>query len=695
MAILILALIEIDATDSLKILFICKENSGTRSFADLLLWLDPPSGVFGRIGRLVGDQERNKSSYSHTKFDIHPRERRQMLNKCQLILATGGTVAQDLTMQWSTMGGFMQELSLLVIDEGQQYGTDREIAVISLLRQQPLVLWTGDSEQTPGGIDRAARNAKRSRQLLLAKKHGLRSDRNYYMPANLADAMIRLLDGSANEGLAALSQILKRGQPTLGQLWTSHLSPQDAEDLRAASTVLPGLRAQFEAAQPNMQRHSRFVDSELLAGTTINFPRSLVRLAWILQHAATLLPMAGDIQAILNSQTAGVSDIHAWGLMLPSSSRVSPVTYHAVVAVRYPDLCRQINDLWELGSFASGGLPDKPPGFQLVLWDTNARINGLVATDLETLVSEVLTPFPHNAGFADGLFVMTTATDHKNNLNRSVLKKDYTRTLRVETIANSAGGTAQVSIVAQPSIGFLNTKYYSNGSPTEDTEDCLGRITVGLTRSKSLTLLVSPLDMMGLMGMAQVIATIAYGIRGLRRGETTWGWPAFDPDPAQENLAQLSRWSLNSAPTWEFPPLAIANQYYDQQADEVKRARYRLILVRGSDLRWLNRERQRLQEVKTGLATQHKWLPEQTLPFSEVVLYAYAADRTPFPTYVCLPSGLYKARTGQVVAQTGPEQEILSLPGIYFFDGWRLHPTLPIPDHLPRAKERRQSKVPL
>ena len=43
------------------------------------------------------------------------------------------------------------------------------------------------------------------------------------------------------------------------------------------------------------------------------------------------------------------------------------------------------------GSFASGGLPDKPPGFQLVLWDTNARINGLVATDLETLVAEVLT----------------------------------------------------------------------------------------------------------------------------------------------------------------------------------------------------------------------------------------------------------------------------------------------------------------
>ena len=461
---------------------------------------------------------------------------------------------------------------------------------------------------------------------------------HYYTPANLADAMIRLLDGSSNEGLTTLSQILRRGQHTLGQLWTNQLSPQATEDLKAANAVLPGLRAQFEAAQPHEQRQPpTFVDAELLAGTTVNFPRSLVRLAWMLQHAATLLPMAGDIQAVLNSRTAGVSDIHAWGLMLPSSSKVSPVTYHSVVAVRYPDLCKLINDMWELGSFVSGGLPDRPPGFQFVLWDTTARINGLVATDLETLVSEVLSPFPRNAGFADGLFVMTTARDHKNNLNRSVLKKDYARTLRVETIANSAGGTAQVAIVAQPSIGFLNTKYYSNGSPTEDTEDCLGRITVGLTRSKSLTLLVSPLDMMVLMGMAQVVATIAYGIRGLRRGETTWEWPDFYADPEQENLAQMSRWSLNST----------------------QRARYRLILVRGSDLGWLNRDR--LQEVKTGLAAQHKWIPIQNLPFPEVVLYAYAADRTPFPTYVCLPSGLYKARTGQVVAQTGPDQEIYFL----------------------------------
>ena len=59
-----------------------------------------------------------------------------------------------------------------------------------------------------------------------------------------------------------------------------------------------------------------------------------------------------------------------------------------------------------------------------------------------------------------------------------------------------------------------------------------------------------------------------------------------------------------------------------------------------------------------------------------------------FHTYVCLPSGLYKARTWQIAAQTGPEQEILPLSGMYFFDGWRVHPTLPISSNLPRTKKR-------
>ena len=46
--------------------------------------------------------------------------------------------------------------------------------------------------------------------------------------------------------------------------------------------------------------------------------------------------------------------------------------------------------VWNCASGES--LPN--PGFQFVSWNTNARINGLVAVDLETLVSQALSDYP-------------------------------------------------------------------------------------------------------------------------------------------------------------------------------------------------------------------------------------------------------------------------------------------------------------
>ena len=169
--------------------------------------------------------------------------------------------------------------------------------------------------------------------------------------------------------------------------------------------------------------------------------------------------------------------------------------------------------------------------------------------------------------------------------------------------------------------------------------------------------------MLGLMGMAQVLAAVAYGIKGVRRGQTTWQWPDFNPDPERENQAQMARWSINIAPNWKFPPLAIANQYRDRETNQLKRERYRLVLVRCSRYEWIARERS--QEVYAGTKSHHPWIPIQTLPFEETILYGYAADFTPHPTYVCLPSGLYKARTGRIVEKAGPQREIISLPGIF------------------------------
>ena len=83
------------------------------------------------------------------------------------------------------------------------------------------------------------------------------------MPSNL-----RLLDNSSNEGLATLNQVLRDGEHALGKLWTSQLPQQAAQDLQKVNTVLPGLDAQFRAAQPNEQvQLPAIVDPQLLEGT--------------------------------------------------------------------------------------------------------------------------------------------------------------------------------------------------------------------------------------------------------------------------------------------------------------------------------------------------------------------------------------------------------------------------------------------
>ena len=125
------------------------------------------------------------------------------------------------------------------------------------------------------------------------------------MPSTLAEAMAKLLANTSNEGLHLVKSILDRGTHVLGNVWTDQLTQPDANDLNAINSVLPGLPAQFRTATPQeVAQLPRIVDPQFLEGTTVNFSRSLIRLALMLQHVETLLPMAGEIQAELNCHTA-------------------------------------------------------------------------------------------------------------------------------------------------------------------------------------------------------------------------------------------------------------------------------------------------------------------------------------------------------------------------------------------------------
>lgn len=52
-------------------------------------------------------------------------------------------------------------------------------------------------------------------------------------------------------------------------------------------------------------------------------------------------------------EAAGLAGPHRWGLILPNSSRVSLLTYKAIVAARYPELVLHDHDPIQVGHFVS------------------------------------------------------------------------------------------------------------------------------------------------------------------------------------------------------------------------------------------------------------------------------------------------------------------------------------------------------
>ena len=66
-AILIAGLLALDPERRLRYQLICKENTGTKSFVDVLIYLKLPAEVFKRVGRLISDGEASKPEQSTSK----------------------------------------------------------------------------------------------------------------------------------------------------------------------------------------------------------------------------------------------------------------------------------------------------------------------------------------------------------------------------------------------------------------------------------------------------------------------------------------------------------------------------------------------------------------------------------------------------------------------------------------------------
>ena len=95
----------------------------------------------------------------------------------------------------------------------------------------------------------------------------------------------------------------------------------------------------------------------------------------------------------------------------------------------------------------------------------------------------------------------------------------------------------------------------ANGWPSYpfDQEECYARATVAATRSQSLTVIVSPVDMMGIMGMIQVLAARAHPIQEAFQANSNWTMPELRTGETQleQSDKEIASWRLNYAGHWQ------------------------------------------------------------------------------------------------------------------------------------------------
>ena len=74
--------------------------------------------------------------------------------------------------------------------------------------------------------------------------------------------------------------------------------------------------------------------------------------------------------AVTLNEAAGTEGVHRWSLILPSSARVSLLTYQTVIGVRYQELVKYQDGEHRFGRFLTE-LSAKRGGFLPILWDAS------------------------------------------------------------------------------------------------------------------------------------------------------------------------------------------------------------------------------------------------------------------------------------------------------------------------------------
>ena len=325
----------LDTEEECHFQVVCKENTETRSFIEMVEYLEFPTEMYQHIGRIVSDREAQKAA--STYFDIRHSARSERLQQCRLLMMTGGSFANDRCSTFPTLDTWLSKLVLTIFDKAQQFGEDREVTTIAMLPPTCLVVWMGNAQQTPGGIAKEQDQFAISRKQLMMRKHGLQCPQKDVTPHSLSTMLCALLQEVDDPSATALAEVLASANSNLGPLWVDHPDQDQRCHARHLGYVLPGGSTTMES--PLYPRHTKT-------------PDNIQRFSWVgairlrcLSSPTFVLYWIGPMNGFLIyrlripcPQPVWLDCMHGVS-MLPTSTRTPGVCFSCTVAVRYDPLC--------------------------------------------------------------------------------------------------------------------------------------------------------------------------------------------------------------------------------------------------------------------------------------------------------------------------------------------------------------------
>ena len=350
---------------------------------------------------------------------------------------------------------------------------------------------------------------------------------------------------------------------------------------------------------------------------------------------------------------AGLTQRQKWGLILPSSARVSLLTYQTVLGVRYPELVKATGDGWKYGRYVSTEATLQG-GFLPVFWDVPKSTMHSVS-DIGALVEWLQANIEFGHDSTNNLAVLHNQNRMVDDFGLSAWVAQSQRQVISRSVTSCAGMTAYMVVVAQTKVGFLTggrgQKF--RGLPEEERhtqeEEAYARATVALTRARKMCVIFCPLEMKGLIGAATVMGSLMYGAGHCWHGMINMHLRGSSLEDCPSDDQFLSSLDLHDVPGGamaqrRYPPVALIECVADIAQKHHKVRRLHLVIVdlwrpwkiNQAQVRSLTGALRRLQ-YSADCTTPLSPKPGKTPLHGRRFVYGYSLDGSDFPCYLLWP----------------------------------------------------------